>query len=241
MKKENVAVILVCPENPDNIGAVARAVMNMGFCDLRLVSPPKKWREKAKKMAMSALPVLKKAKAFPTLKKAMKDLATVLGTSRRSGGFRGQFRSFGKGLGEVARQSEKQKVGIAFGRESKGLSNEESALCNYLITIPSSEEYPSLNLAQAVMVMLFTLVRETFEESKKEDKVFITKKETEKVLKYFKDTLKHLGYKTGGADLLPRIIKTFKGLINRSGLLKAESQMLMGLTRKIKEKTKKGK
>jgi len=63
MKKENVAVILVSPENTDNIGAAARAVKNMGFADLRLVEPPKAWRTRAKKMAVSAEDILKKGKS----------------------------------------------------------------------------------------------------------------------------------------------------------------------------------
>ena len=58
MKTENIAILLVSPENPDNIGAVARAVKNMGFSDLRLVRPPRQWRTKAKKMAMSADDIL---------------------------------------------------------------------------------------------------------------------------------------------------------------------------------------
>ena len=61
MKKEKIAIILVSPENPDNIGAAARAVKNMGFSDLRLVAPPTKWRTKAQKMAVSAKDVLEKA------------------------------------------------------------------------------------------------------------------------------------------------------------------------------------
>ena len=65
MKKENIAVILVFPENPDNIGAAARAVKNMGFSNLRLVGPPKAWRAKAKKMAVSAEDILKKGEELP--------------------------------------------------------------------------------------------------------------------------------------------------------------------------------
>ena len=68
MKKENIAVILVSPENPDNIGAVARAVKNMGFVDLRLVNPPRNWRTKAKKMAVSAEDILKNGKEFSSLR-----------------------------------------------------------------------------------------------------------------------------------------------------------------------------
>ena len=91
MKKEKIAIILVSPENPDNIGAVARAVKNMGFADLRLVSPPRAWRAKAKKMAMSASDILKKGKAYASLQDAIQDLGVVIGTTGAWAGIGGLF------------------------------------------------------------------------------------------------------------------------------------------------------
>ena len=88
MKKERIAVILVSPENPDNIGAVARAVKNMGFSEFRLVQPPRLWRVKAKKMAVSAADILRKGKVFVSLEAAVRDLGFVVGATRRSGGDR---------------------------------------------------------------------------------------------------------------------------------------------------------
>jgi tRNA/rRNA methyltransferase len=236
MQKENIAIILVFPENPDNIGAAARAIKNMGFSNLRLVRPPGSWRAKAKKMAVSAEDVLKKGKAYDSLQEAIRDLGLVIGTTRRSGGQRGPFLSFDKALARIRGNSHNRKIGIVFGRESKGLANEESALCDHLVTLPTGSSYPSLNLAQAVMVMLFALCRERRLEKKVPHERALNKKEIEITIAHFEEALKALGYKAGGADLLPRILRTLRGLIKRSGLLEPEAQMIKGLSRKIREK-----
>ncbi|HOW88335.1 MAG TPA: RNA methyltransferase [Candidatus Omnitrophota bacterium] len=235
MKQENIVTILVSPENSDNIGAAARAIKNMGFSELRLVRPPRGWRGKAKKMAMSAGDILQAAATFSSLSQAVRDLSLVVGTTRRIGGHRGSFLSFDAALVKIKKDSLKQKVGIVFGRESKGLANNESALCDHLIIIPTGASYPSINLAQAVMILSFALSRGRRGSDEKREK-FLNKKETEQTIACFENALKALGYKKGGADLLPRILKTFRGLLKRSGLLRAEAQMIKGLSRKIREK-----
>ncbi|MFH0985813.1 MAG: RNA methyltransferase [Candidatus Omnitrophota bacterium] len=236
MKKENIAIILVSPENSDNIGAVARAVKNMDFSDLRLVNPPKAWRTKAKKMAVSAVDIIKSGRKFNSLQDAIRDLGVVIGTTRRAGGQRGAFLPFERTISKVRADSGSRKVGIVFGRESKGLANEESDLCDHLVTIPTGVTYPSLNLAQAVMVMLFALSRERGPEESVTQERALNKKEIEVAIAHFEEALKVLGYRRGGADLLPRILRTLRGLIKRSGLLEPEAQMLKGLSRKIREK-----
>lgn len=236
MKKEKIAIILVSPENPDNIGAAARAVKNMGFSDLRLVTPPTPWRKKAKKMAMSANDILEKAGEFSSLGEAVHDLGLVAGTTRRAGGHRGAFLPFNRAISKIRRVSQRQKVGIVFGRESKGLANEDSALCDHLVSIPTGTAYPSLNLAQAVMVMLFAF---SWSRSAKETVSYeraLNKKEVEITIAHFEQALKALGYKRGGSDLLPRILKTLRGLIKRNGLLEPEAQMIKGLSRRIRER-----
>ena len=239
MKKENIAVILVSPENPDNIGAAARAVKNMGFSDLRLVKPPRGWRVKARKMAMTAGDTLKATKVFLSLREAILDLGLVIGTTRRGGEHRGTFLPFDKTISGIRRHSSSRKAGIVFGRESKGLANEDSALCDQLVTIPTGPAYPSLNLAQAVMVMLFALSWERsgpHEAALLSEERNLNKKEIEAAIAHFEEALKVLGYKKGGADLLPRILKTLRGLIKRAGLLEPEAQMIKGLSRRIREK-----
>ncbi len=236
MKKENIAIILVSPENPDNIGAVARAIKNMGFEDLRLVEPPRSWRTKAKKMAVSAEDILKKEKTCASLQDAIQDLGLVIGTTRRLGGHRGTFLPFEQTIAKIRGGSYRQKIGIVFGRESKGLANEDSALCDHLVTIPTGPSYPSLNLAQAVLVTLFALSWGRGLKKAVPHERALNKKEIEVTIAHFEEALKALGYKEGGADLLPRILRTLRGLIKRGGLLEPEAQMIKGLSRKIRQK-----
>ena len=223
MKKEKIAIILVSPENPDNIAAAARAVKNMGFSDLRLIAPPRAWQRKAKKMAMSASDILEKTGEFSSLREAVRDLGLVAGMTRRVGGHRGAFIPFNGAVSKVRNVSHRQKVGIVFGRESKGLANKDSALCDHLVTIPTGAVYPSLNLAQAVMVVLFTLSWDHPHLRSARAPILperaLNKKGIEVTITHFEQALKALGYKKGGADLLPRILKTLRGLIKRSGLL----------------------
>ena len=159
MKNKNVAVILVFPENADNIGAVARALKNTGFSELRLVRPPRNWRVKGKKLAMSATDVLKAGKEYVSLEKAVHDRSLVIGATRRHGAGRGSFLPFQEAITKVRKSSDRLRVGIVFGCESKGLANKDIALCDQLVTIPANSRYPSLNLAQAVMVVLLRSIQ----------------------------------------------------------------------------------
>ncbi|HNX68387.1 MAG TPA: RNA methyltransferase [Candidatus Omnitrophota bacterium] len=238
MKPEHISVILVRPENIDNIGAVARAVKNMGFSDLRLVRPPTNWRTQGKKMAMSAGDILQKARVFGSLEETVRDLNLVVGTSRRRGSHRGNFCAFSKTVEKIRRNSKVKKTGLVFGCESKGLANEDIDQCDLLMTIPTGKVYPSLNLAQAVMVVLFSIAtagKEGGEESPQAGS-FLNRIAIEAALGHFEQALRVLGYREGGSDLLPRILQTLRGLIKRSGLLPAEAQMIKGLSRRISDK-----
>ncbi len=236
MENKNIAIILVAPENVDNIGAVARALKNTGFSDLRLVRPPLNWRVKGKKLAMSAVDVLKNGKVFPSLEKAVHDRNLVIGTTRRNGTWRGFFSPFREMISKVRRSAGVLKVGIVFGCESKGLANDDIALCDRLVTIPASPQYPSLNLAQAVMVTLFSLSVSPDAARQEPSERFLDKKETAVVLDHFEEALRALGYRLGGNDLLPRILDTMRGLFKRGGLIEPEAQMIKGLSRRIREK-----
>lgn len=239
MKPGHIAVILSAPENVDNIGAVARALKNMGFSDLRLVRPPSGWKVRGKKMAMSAVDTLKQSRVFHSLPEAIRDLHLVFGTTRRRRGPSGFFVPFHKTITMLRRNSLHKRIGIVFGCESKGLANKDILLCDHLVTIPASEGYPSLNLAQAVMVILFALSSGqdlSKEKTLKPQARFLTKKEIVVAVAHFEQALKSLGYRKGGANLLPRILQTFQGLLKRSGLLEPEAQMIKGLSRRIKDK-----
>lgn len=260
---ERIAIVLVQPENPDNIGAVCRAMKNMGLKDLRLVNPPADWLTKSEKMAVSAHDLLKSAKVFYSLPKAVEDRRLVVGTTRRGGPRRGFFVKFHEAMEMILKEEESGCVAILFGRESKGLDNDSLSQCNWVTTIPVHPSYPSINLAQAVMVVAFKLFERRFENADlfqfqsaalnpkrgrhRAAKAMtelpnplphlMTQSEVEETLDRFEIGLRALGY-SKSKDILPRIRKTFGGLLKRSGLLEREAQMLKGIARRISERAR---
>lgn len=157
VKVENLSVILVEPTHPGNIGATARAMANMGVSDLRLVNPNEHLSDIASQRAAHGLEVLRNASVFDNVKDALNDMHWVGGTTARMR--RAQDRTVL--LTNIAQTLPKQpcRMGLLFGRESSGLSNDELALCTSLIHIPTHGEATSLNLSQAVMVTLYEFSR----------------------------------------------------------------------------------
>jgi len=151
-----ISILLVEPENPDNIGAVARAMKNMGLRDLRLVCPPRLWKSKGKKMAVSAYDVLQKAHVFKSVEEAVSDSHLVIGTTRRGGPRRGSFLKFEETLEKIKKTKASHRVTLMFGKESKGLDNPSLNRCDWVTTIPVHPDMPSINLAQAVMIFAFS-------------------------------------------------------------------------------------
>ncbi|MFQ6110964.1 MAG: RNA methyltransferase [Nitrospinota bacterium] len=154
---DNIYVVLLKPKSPGNIGAVARAMKNMGLSHLRLVEPADHLSPEALMMACGAEEVLRGAEVFETLPKALSDLGYAVGTSRRRrrGGSRARLPREGASL--LLERSLQNRVALLFGPEDRGLTNEELALCQERITIPSESASPSLNLAQAVLILCYEL------------------------------------------------------------------------------------
>lgn len=234
-----ISIILVEPENADNIGAVARAMKNMGLSALRLVKPPRGWKKKARKMAVGAVDLLEKAAVFGSLQEAIADQHSVIATSRRQGSHRGLFRPLPDMIRLLRRGKRKFNHAVVFGRESKGLSNRDIALCDWVTTIPSSAAYPSLNLSQAVMIIGFCLFRDGHRPQDSNPpalRTYASQSEIQDVLARIESALPQLGYREEGPDVMGRIVKTFHRLIKRAGLLQSEANMLKGLSRRILQK-----
>ncbi len=150
--------ILVEPKLPENVGAAARAMKTMGFGDMRLVNPCDHLGERARWMAHGSNDILEKATVFESFAQATADLDFIVGATARRRGIRQDYFT-GDELLHLLRSKGKtvRRVGVAFGREDRGLLNEEIAMCDALASAPMSASYPSLNLAQAVMVFAYIL------------------------------------------------------------------------------------
>ncbi|HXV28488.1 MAG TPA: TrmH family RNA methyltransferase, partial [bacterium] len=168
------------------------------------------------------------------------DASLVIGTSRRKGAKRGVFIPLPEAIRKVKTVSVKKKAAIVFGKESKGLDNRSLRVCDWITTIPASPEYPSLNLAQAVVIMGFSLFREKKTSPENNCPVqpnYVSKAVIQDVLSRWRKALLVLRYdREGGKDVIDCILMTFHGIFKRAGLVNSESQMLRGIARRIGER-----
>lgn len=148
------AVILVTPQLGENIGAAARAMLNFGLTDLRLVAPRDGWPNPASEStAAGAVEVLEQARVYDSTAEAVADLNFLLAATAR----RRELEIPVIGTGEVggmlhANETAGLSCGILFGPEKAGLKNEDVVLCDHILTYPINPAFQSLNLAQAVGV-----------------------------------------------------------------------------------------
>ncbi|MBV9033097.1 MAG: RNA methyltransferase [Acidobacteriaceae bacterium] len=156
---DGLRVVLVSPRNPLNIGAVARAMSNFGFRDLRLVTPYDVAFREAKSAVHSRY-ILESAQVHNFLPEAISDCGLVVGTT--SVGHRDlhiplyRLEAAGK---MICQYSQSSPIALLFGSEKYGLSNENLSFCHWALRIPTREEHGSMNLGQAVAICLYELRR----------------------------------------------------------------------------------
>ena len=155
---EDVCIVLVNPQTDGNIGAVARSMLNFGFTDLRIVGRTPDWSDEVRNRAKNAQSVLDNAQCADTLQDAVSDCSVVVGTSgKREEGDKTAMRHFLLPDELPSRLSNVGgRVALVFGPEGRGLLNEELSECDLLVTIPTWEGYPILNLSHAVTVICFS-------------------------------------------------------------------------------------
>jgi tRNA/rRNA methyltransferase len=155
MSIQTPVIILVETQLPENLGSVARAMANFGLTDLRLVNPKlDKCDPKAIAMAVGADDILNKAAVFSALSEATADLTHIFGTTAT-------IRQMVKrcytpnACASLCFQNQKWKVGLLFGPERTGLSNEDLSFCYGVVHIPVSPDFSSLNLGQALVILAY--------------------------------------------------------------------------------------
>lgn len=149
------AVILVRPQLAENIGTTARAMMNCGLSDLRLVAPRDKFpSEKALAAASGAGEILDNARVYPHLPQAVADLQRVYAMTARHRDMPHRVVDARQAAAELdARSRQGQNCGVLFGPERSGLTNDDLTLADTVISVALNPEHSSLNLAQAVLVL----------------------------------------------------------------------------------------
>ena len=234
---DNLAVILFRPKFPENVGSAARACLNMGVQDLILVAPQNFDLDKARPLATAhARHILEGARIVETLAEAVEGFTAVYGTTARTGGWRKGIMSPSTLAGVVReRLGTGGRVAVLFGPEDKGLTNEETAVCSGLMTIPTSRDGTSLNLAQAVVVVLYECFKKSLEnpfvpDGPPEERP-TTVREQEALFDNLQETLLAVDFlKDDNPDYWMLPVRRFFSKIN---LKRNEFNLLMGVCRQI--------
>jgi tRNA/rRNA methyltransferase len=157
IRLENIAIVLCRPRFPENIGAAARAMCNMGLGDLLVVEPENCDLTRVLKMAThAAAEVVERMDITAALADALAPFQFVIGTTARLGKQRQVIESPALLADMLVPVSQENRIAIVFGSEDRGLTNADLRLCHWLVNIPTAE-FASLNLAQAVMIVCYEL------------------------------------------------------------------------------------
>jgi len=237
MHLDSVCIILVRPKFPENIGSAARAMKNMGLRRLFVVNGCSPLLANAYKLASGAEDILERAEEFFTLREAISEMGCVVGTTSRGGKERGPDLTPEALAKKLIPLSQKNLIGLAFGSEKEGLTNEELSLCHLYARIPSMESFPSLNLAQAVMVVSYELFISSIEIPKKEIRL-APAEQMERMLEHMEKTLLRIGFLDSNNP--QRIMRVLRRLFGRSQMDEREVKILEGIWSQMDHDSKTG-
>lgn len=232
---EGPAIILVEPQLGENIGMVARAMANFGLAELRLVSPRDGWpSDKARAAASKADHVIDGTKVYDTLASAIADLNFVYATTARERyGFKPVRSPVTATETLRAKFKAGEKTGVLFGRERWGLSNEEVALADEIVTFPVNPAFASLNIAQAVLLMSYEWMKTGLDDVSATafDSVEqrpSTKEQVFGLFEHLEEALDARGYFHPPAKK-PKMVDNLRAVISRRGFSEQEISVFRGV------------
>lgn len=227
-----IRIVLVRPRGAANVGAVARAMKNMGLSDLCLVAPRARSTMVARAMAVHAHDVLAQARTVDAIADAVADCRLVVGTTCRGGSYRAAADDLVAAAPEIVTAARAGSVALLFGPEDHGLTNEDLQQCQRLVSINTDPAYASLNLAQAVLICCYELRRATgAAPAEPERRPPAPAKEVDRMLEHLQRALLKIGF------LLPdnpaHIMLAVRQLFGRTTLDEREVRIFLGLARQI--------
>jgi tRNA/rRNA methyltransferase len=228
---KNISIVLHRPRYPENIGAAARAMRNMGIERLAVVEPQDCDLTRILKMAThAAVDVVEEMEVYQNLQTAVEPFSYVVGTTARLGGQRQLMGSPAELAVKLASIANKNRVALLFGPEDRGLTNEDIRCCHELVNIPTAE-FSSLNLAQAVMIMCYELWRYNQPAAQAFIPRLATRHELDGMYAQLKDVLMRINYiQPDNPDYFMNNIRQFG---TRMQLRAKEVSTLRGICRQI--------
>ena len=191
---DNISIVIARPRYPENIGAAARAMCNMGIKKLIVVAPDSYDIEKVRKLAShAASEVVDKIEIFENVREALSPYNYVVGTTARLGGERRTTSSPSVAAEKLVAISRKNRVAVLFGPEDRGLLNDDIRLCHEIVNIPTSD-FSSLNVSQAVLIICYELFLSGLKEKPKFAPRLATRHELDGMYDQLKEILVRINY-----------------------------------------------
>ncbi len=231
---DNLRIVLVASRNSLNIGAVARAMYNFGFTDLWCVRPYEPAFRTARSSA-GAVSVLLRAHVTKDLAEALADATLVVGGSgleaRRQ---RHVQRVLPAGADALRTHLQDRKAALMFGSEKFGLSNDELSHCDWVLSIPTSEECPSMNLGQAVAICCYEIARNAAPQSHLQIPAGVSTGVRDRILGMLLAILQTCGFlREDGVEEQTRKLRRF---VSRLRLAPEDARMLQAILRQVEWK-----
>ena len=229
--KFSPVIILLEPQLEENIGAVARAMLNFNLHNLRIIKKNWKPNKISLKNSAKADEILKNAQVFKNLEEAINDLQFVFATSNRKRDLNTDVVNLKQGT-KIINNYKNSKVGVLFGPERSGLTNEHIALCDKIIEIPLNKNFKSLNLAQSVLLIAYELFNLSLS---KINLVKIKKTKKKELLIFFKVLQNYLekGNFFKVKEKKKIMMRNIKTIFNKAELTEKEIKILLGIIKNL--------
>ena len=234
-----INIVLIETSHPGNIGSVARAMKTMGLKNLLLINPRKFPSGDANALSGNAIDILEKAKVYTNLKNAIKDSTFVYATSARVRTIQWPTKNAQDAAEEIVKQvSANKKISIIFGREDRGLTNEELQIANTHIEIPANPEYPVLNIAMSAQIICYEILKASVDTTARDwhDYPEVDSENLQMLIDHFIETATDID--VINPDNPKKIISRIKRMFTRLHPDEMETSFLRGFLSSIKKKIK---
>lgn len=235
IKKSGPAIILVAPQLGENIGMVARAMLNCGLTDLRLVAPRDGWPSAdAVATSANATIVIENVRVYQKTEHAIADIDTLYATTARPRDMTKRIVTPRQGAAELVQKTNAgSRCGLLFGREAKGLKNEDIVLADTILTVPLNPEFTSLNLAQAVFCVAYEWFQAHDQTPPEELNIPkytkpASKRELIGMFEHFEKSLDDSGF-LQIAEKRPNMVRNLRNMWQRAQLTEQEVRTLRGI------------
>jgi tRNA/rRNA methyltransferase len=234
----NLRIVMVRPRGSGNIGSVARAMKNVGAGELAIVGKARTRSFWARAMAVHGRDVLAEAKCYDSIREAITDCSLVVGTTCRVGLYRSHSQSPKEIAPAIVDSAVKGKVALLFGPEDHGLSNKDLEHCQLLITIPTHPDYPSLNVAQAVVICLYEIYVASLASAVTSEIHRAEAEHIERLFDIMRNSLLKIGFLD--AENPEHMLLALRRIFGRGGLEEKDVRILTGMFRQIEWYAKEG-